>query len=607
MTRYRFSSCRVLLLLLAVTCSVHGNNSDNNDNTNVFVESFDNFAISAGASSAAGLINPIKLAFWTTPNRDWSSTLLGRLEGLVTRFDDAHLVVLHPHQAVTDHDGECRAERVDDMTEDCLANCVNLGRYCYIDFDLQDDDNKDETHAGLTGADIVEESVRRLCVWKEYAHTNVTKLFEYVALLKSTNCDMSLSDNCIHRVFDQAGIDDVKIQDCFHNSGGVGPQIDTKNDILDQELHRTKHILTTNQNLTSYDLFPHLAINSFVMTNLTAMSDWQIMASVCNAFPMPKPALCDFCLLECPHGNDNHDPTRQCLWDLTCGDDRNLDDWMLGTGPVFGANGTYANNNNTQTEIDDTAEPPTEEPKEDEPEETTEPPPENTQDSAPEDVPPPPNTTETINNATDVDSTTTEESIDDTTLPEVSNTTTNDNNETQAEPLPKPPPANDHGSTPTVQTPQTPTAAPRPKPTPNLPPYMGNGVLPQPPSQPSKHTPAQPPHTRAPHGSSSGGSLAHTPAKKKAPNTTDPKQALSGILVAVLCVSVVIAGAVFYRRYTSGKEFYAVAADREEGGLASTASHATASDLELHVEMGHTKVGSNGYAPPASASRGTWS
>ena len=557
------------------------------------------------------MLPPLKVAFWTTPNRDWSSMVEGRLKAVVARLSESKWVMFHPHQALTDRDGTCLVKGdVAELTTECQSECVNAGRYCAIadtsnDLLLTEEEEREvTTHAGLTGADIVTESARRLCIWKDYFEKDIFKWFDYLATLRETKCDMSLSDNCLNRVYETTGISASKIADCFHANGGVGPQIDSRNDMLEEELVRSLHI----PNLNSSSELPQLAINGVAYYNLTSLSDWQLTASICNWFPFPKPPICDFCLMECPHGNDDHDPTRQCLWDLTCGDERTLQDWMQGTGPVFSQRINNSTNTSTTTSsstsapsshknatsvtitiIEDT--------------DTVVP------TSSPNMAPTPDVALPELHTA--ITSNFTEALANMTSLLE-DETNTTESNDTSVVPVPLHPNNNKPSNHAKPSVAPMPSLAPQP--TPGLPPYMGNMIAP-PPIQASAMGNKTNNNHKSPHPQA-GGTLTHAPVAQKATKTTNPSHAVGGLFVAVLVLATLVGAVAMYRRWAHGKEIYStvvLSADRAEGGLASTASHATDNDLHLHVEMGagnvmrRGKFGSNGYAPPASETQGTWS
>jgi hypothetical protein len=566
----------------------------------LYEETMDHFVSNPAATDVSGTVMPIKLSFWTTPHRDWDNMVLDQLKAIVLRFSETTtssndnsnhhhnyngggLLQFHPHQALLDGSSDavgCRQpaweeedhqqNEIPELSEECLTDCINAGRYCVVPMD------DDEDHEGLTGADIVLESARRLCIWIVYGQQfeTMVKYWNYVDTLRNTNCDRSLTDACLDRVYREVGIEDNEMQNCLHNAGGVGIQVDNKNALLSEETHRSAHFLTDTANATTDTILPQLSINGMMVANSTTLSDYDLLIHICNAFAAPKPKLCDFCLQECPIGNPNHDPTRQCLWDLTCGDERTFDDWVNGEG-VFAPgyqhnNNTIGNHNATNNNNGDGT---TEEEKE---------------EAAGGDVDSNKDENNPDNNqeGDDVDSSENDEDDDEEDLSTAANSTTTSSNDTAV-----PPPHHDHDNKNETEQHSTPAPAPTS--------HYGT-------------KPTQAPH----HHGSSGGVLAghKSGAQLKPANTTDPSKAIGGILLAIVCLSAVVVSIVAYHKWRSQRAVYAhvigmAAEQRDPNGLASTASHAAAcdNDLTLHVELGQRRKSSSssGYAPPASAA-GTW-
>ena len=632
------------------------NNGNGNSNTE-FMETEASFVKNQAATDTNNQMGaPIKLTVWTTPNRDWDATLEMRLRAIITRFGD-RLVKFHPHQVIADGTMEPYACRENDgavdmtaLPETCLTECLNAGRYCVVTYPDMPSTAVGEgadanAHMGLTGADVVMESMRRLCVWIVYGANLDTMPFywNYMTALRQTRCDMSLNDNCLDRVYEQVGIKNKDVTDCFHSAGGAGTQVDARNHILQEEMHKSLQLL---EEFNATDI-PHLTIDGvpvYQANNITATSDWQLLALTCNAFGMPKPPVCDFCLLECPNGNPE-DRTRQCLWDLTCGDDRNFDDWMNGVG-VFAAG-----SNNGTTTTSTTAPAPEEQAK-----------PTMAPSSAPEDEAGSGGKDEQGGDGNN-DNTGNEEEegapleLYAGGLPSAAYATNNamgnatnatdagqgsSNNDTEAAVTPPPQHHNTNNNNHASSQMPTPSIAPTTLTTPAAAPtYAGGASYTQPKTNPphfgANHTNgndnAQ--HTNSnynggnynggsgsgssgssnsgPGHSSSGGTLASphkTASQSKPANTTTAGSAFGGVLIAVMCLGGVIGGIVFYKKWKYGKEYATVVsnADRAEGGLATTASHATSNDLELNVEMStSTKSKGGGYYAPPSSGTGTWS
>jgi len=111
--------------------------------------------------------------------------------------------------------------------------CTNNGRYCAIDPDS-------DLNEGISGADVVGESLRRLCVWKHYGEDDGIGVpyWDYLSEFQY-RCDNEKyfsSSDCIRDVYKKSNIDGDRIDRCMRDSGGVDPEEDSINNMLDAEL-----------------------------------------------------------------------------------------------------------------------------------------------------------------------------------------------------------------------------------------------------------------------------------------------------------------------------------------------------------------------------------
>jgi len=114
---------------------------------------------------------------------------------------------------------------------DCSPSfsCTNSGRYCVFESDL---------FPFVSGADIVTESLRRLCIWDQ--HQIGLKWWDYIrefALQCHGDIDNLAafsSKECVNKVLDQVGIDGSKIDLCMQYNGGLAG--DTVNTMLEQQV-----------------------------------------------------------------------------------------------------------------------------------------------------------------------------------------------------------------------------------------------------------------------------------------------------------------------------------------------------------------------------------
>jgi len=110
--------------------------------------------------------------------------------------------------------------------------CTNNGRYCASDPDQHLD-------RGFTGADVVRESLRWLCIWKDYGEEDgIGRAWWNYAEAFIEECasyeDNKLVEDCACSVYKYADIDAGKIDRCMSDSGGL--EGDARNSLFDLEL-----------------------------------------------------------------------------------------------------------------------------------------------------------------------------------------------------------------------------------------------------------------------------------------------------------------------------------------------------------------------------------
>ncbi|CAM9641495.1 unnamed protein product [Ectocarpus fasciculatus] len=123
----------------------------------------------------------------------------------------------------------------------CGSLCTNDGRYCMTDPDF-------DTKAGVSGADVVRESLRQKCVWNIYGGEDAPfedqgvgeKWWSYVNEFFSS-CSVSGNrfndENCVARAMKAAGksnVDKMLVDRCMSDSGGL--EKSGVNTILEAEL-----------------------------------------------------------------------------------------------------------------------------------------------------------------------------------------------------------------------------------------------------------------------------------------------------------------------------------------------------------------------------------
>ena len=91
---------------------------------------------------------------------------------------------------------------------------------------------------GISGADVVKESLRRMCIWQHYGEDDGVGVewWDYVAeFMYRCNTEEFFSNNkCILDAMTHANVDSKKIDQCMDDSGGTDD--DSENSILEVQL-----------------------------------------------------------------------------------------------------------------------------------------------------------------------------------------------------------------------------------------------------------------------------------------------------------------------------------------------------------------------------------
>ena len=171
----------------------------------------------------------VEYDMWTTPSDPLSrSILMSFKEAAVALGDEAFFT---PHQYI--YDGKQAGCVGADGKNQCFSLCTNNGRYCSTDPD-------DDLDKGISGADVVKESLRRICIWKNYGTDGVGKeWWDYIDEFMFRCGDPQKPDfftnaDCISDAMKHAGIDEDSIEICMSESGGLDG--DNPNTILDDVL-----------------------------------------------------------------------------------------------------------------------------------------------------------------------------------------------------------------------------------------------------------------------------------------------------------------------------------------------------------------------------------
>mmetsp|Transcript_9745 Transcript_9745/g.10777 ORF Transcript_9745/g.10777 Transcript_9745/m.10777 type:complete len:504 (+) Transcript_9745:46-1557(+) len=246
---------------------------------------------------AWSLPNPddhVELDLWTSPT-DYASLQFKE------DFRDAMLalasrVTFVPHMYIYDGiDAMCRTQ---DGTNLCESICTNQGRYCSTDPDGNFD-------SGISGADVVAESINRLCIWEIFGGDGIgLEWWDYIHAFNEmcNTSELFMDDDCVKSAMETAGIEYDRVGECIFEHGGL--ESDEQNDLLQKQL--------LDKESSGVVIMPVSYVNGVAVRG--ALEFATIFKAVCAGYASgTEPAICDTCA--------NCSDEQKCVKDRKCVDD----------------------------------------------------------------------------------------------------------------------------------------------------------------------------------------------------------------------------------------------------------------------------------------------
>ena len=177
----------------------------------------------------------VEWSLWTTSVDDVATKFIMAFQDTVEALGDHQFFTPH---FFTNNGTELGCDKMD-------CGCTNEGRYCAPDPDGTYDQ-------GISGANVVEENLRRACIWQKYGSKSLpiddtqrglglpwwsyVSAFETMCRCPTCAASEFFSPTCISTAMLSAGIDPDVIDQCMTDAGGLsGP-----NSILDAEILERK-------------------------------------------------------------------------------------------------------------------------------------------------------------------------------------------------------------------------------------------------------------------------------------------------------------------------------------------------------------------------------
>jgi hypothetical protein len=150
---------------------------------------------------------------WTSPTDKVSKQFKNEFKTAVEAFGDS--AKFTPHMYI--YDGIASQCQNSEGKNECFTMCTNEGRYCALDPDM-------DMYSGITGADIVAESARRICIWELYGEDGIGLQWWNYGEAFSANCDTRedfMKEECVQAVMMGADIDYDRVEQCVFEAGGL--------------------------------------------------------------------------------------------------------------------------------------------------------------------------------------------------------------------------------------------------------------------------------------------------------------------------------------------------------------------------------------------------
>lgn len=219
----------------------------------------------------------VEYDLWTTPADPISKPFLKEFSIAAEALSEhAHFT---PHEFI--YDGTlAHCDTGDDIY--CEGLCTNGGRYCASDPD-------GDLDSGISGSDVVQESLRRICIWNLYGKDGIGEAWWTYVQSFMANCDdpeqpKFTDEACIATAYLQAAIDKSAIDKCMDDSGGLVEA--APNTLLDAAVKQKE--------FSGALLIPSLFVNHAPIRGEMVLST--VFKAICSGFANGhEPEICESC------------------------------------------------------------------------------------------------------------------------------------------------------------------------------------------------------------------------------------------------------------------------------------------------------------------------
>jgi hypothetical protein len=218
----------------------------------------------------------VEYELWTTPKDLVSQPLQKDFREVAVALGEHAMFT--PHMYI--YDGLFAGCQGPEGENQCYTLCTNNGRYCATDPD-------NDLDKGISGADVVTESLRRICIWQEYGKDGVgLPWWDYVDefLYRCDGEEFFTNDDCIKDAMKRSSVDFSKVKSCMDTAGGV--EGSEPNKILDDEL--------VAREAAGVVILPSFFVNQAALRG--ALTTGEVFEAICSGYASgSEPAVCKKC------------------------------------------------------------------------------------------------------------------------------------------------------------------------------------------------------------------------------------------------------------------------------------------------------------------------
>lgn len=221
----------------------------------------------------------VEYELWTVPSEHVSKDFQLSWKDVARVFGDH--VYFRPREYI--YPGARMNCEMEVNREICNSLCTNNRRYCAMDPDYDID-------VGISGADVVRESLRRICIWKHYGESDGIGLtyWDYISAFaeRCDSPDFFANNVCVTDVMKIAKVSYEVVDRCMKDSGGT--EGDNDNVFMGLEIDA--------QERRGVVILPTMFVNAVALRG--ALTDNTVIGAVCSGFlEGTQPEVCDTCSL----------------------------------------------------------------------------------------------------------------------------------------------------------------------------------------------------------------------------------------------------------------------------------------------------------------------